>query len=61
MPYLCTWYDNRETTNNALEGIFTDLKTKLGNHAGLSKERRKKFIDEYFKAHLNDLVGINPD
>ena len=54
MPYLWTWYDNIEigipNTNNALEGSFTDLKTKLRNHAGLSKERRKKFIDEYFKA-----------
>jgi hypothetical protein len=54
MPYLWTWYDNIEigipNTNNALEGMFTDLKTKLRNHAGLSKERRKKFIDEYFMA-----------
>jgi hypothetical protein len=54
MPYLWTWYDYSEVgipnTNNALEGIFTDLKTKLRNHAGLSKERRKKFIDESFKA-----------
>jgi len=54
MPYLWTWYDHIEmdipNTNNALEGMFTDLKTKLRNHAGLSKERRKKFIDEYFKA-----------
>jgi hypothetical protein len=41
MPYLWTWYDNIEigipNTNNALEGMFTDLKTKLRNHAGLSK------------------------
>jgi hypothetical protein len=54
MPFLWTWYDHIEmgipNTNNALEGLFTDLKTKLRNHAGLSKERRKKFIDEYFKA-----------
>ena len=54
MPYLWTWYDyaqmNIPNTNNSLEGLFTDLKTKLRNHAGLSKERRKKFIDEYFKA-----------
>ena len=53
MPYLWTWYDHYEigmpNTNNALEGMFTDLKTKLRNHAGLSKERRKKFIDAYFK------------
>jgi hypothetical protein len=54
MPYLWTWYEHMETgipnTNNALEGMFADLKTKLRNHAGLSKERRKKFIDEYFRA-----------
>jgi len=54
MPYLWTWYDHSEigipNTNNALEGIFTDLKTKLRNHAGLSKERRKRFIDEYLRA-----------
>ena len=54
MPYLWTWYEHIEAgipnTNNAVEGLFTDLKTKLRNHAGLAKERRKKFIDEYFKA-----------
>ena len=54
MPYLWTWYDHIETgipnTNNAIEGMFADLKTKLRNHAGLSKERRKKFIDVYFRA-----------
>jgi hypothetical protein len=53
MPYLWTWYDNIDisipNTNNALEGVFTDLKTKLRNHPGLSKEHRKKFIDEYFR------------
>jgi hypothetical protein len=54
MLYLWTWYEHIEigipNTNNALEGMFADLKTKLRNHAGLSKERRKKVIDEYFKA-----------
>jgi hypothetical protein len=54
MPYLWTWYDNYEigipNTNNALEGKFTDLKTKLRNHNGLSREHRKVFIDEYFRA-----------
>ena len=54
MPYLWTWYDHIEidipNTNNSLEGMFTDLKTKLRNHPGLSKERREKFIDEYFRA-----------
>ncbi len=54
MPYLWTWYDYIElgipNTNNALEGMFTDLKSKLRNHNGLSKLRRMKFIDEYFRA-----------
>ena len=59
MPYLWTWYDHIDVgipnTNNALEGMFTDLKTKLRNHAGLSKKRRKKFIDEYFRAAFQPL------
>ena len=54
MPYLWIWYDNQEfgipNTNNSLERTFTDLKTKLRNHNGLSKARRMVFIDEYFKA-----------
>jgi len=54
MPYLWTWYDNIEigipNTNNGLEGKFTDLKSKLRNHNGLSKTHRMTFIDEYFKA-----------
>ncbi len=57
MPYLWVWYDNIgfgiPNTNNALEGMFTDLKSKLRNHNGLSKERRKKFIDEYFRASFD--------
>lgn len=54
MVYLWTWYDNPEigipNTNNALEGKFADLKNKLRNHNGLSREHRKVFIDEYFRA-----------
>jgi len=54
MSYLWTWYDHCKIgipdTNNALKGVFTDLKTKLRSHVGLSKERRKRFIDEYFRA-----------
>lgn len=53
MPYLWTWYDYPEigipNTNNSLEGQFTDLKTRLRNHNGLSKSKRMKFIDQYFK------------
>jgi hypothetical protein len=54
MPYLFVWYEYTElkipNTNNALEGSFTELKNKLRNHNGLSKENRKRFINEFFKA-----------
>ena len=57
MPYLWTWYDNIEmkipNTNNGLEGKFSDLKSKLRNHNGLSKRHRMVFIDEYFKASFS--------
>jgi hypothetical protein len=54
LPWLFTWYDNIEigipNTNNLLEGCFTALKNKLRNHNGLSRERKRKFIKEFFKA-----------
>jgi hypothetical protein len=57
MKYLWTFYDYPEigipNTNNSLEGTFADLKTKLRNHNGLAKIRRKVFIDEYFKGSFS--------
>lgn len=54
LPFLFTWYDNMAfkipNTTNALDGQFSDLKNKLRNHNGLSDKRKKKFIDEFFKA-----------
>lgn len=54
IPWLFTWYDNMcfniPNTTNAIDGQFSDLKNKLRNHNGLSLERKKKFIDEFFKA-----------
>lgn len=54
LPWLFTWYDYFElkipNTTNAIDGHFADLKNKLRNHNGLSLERKKKFIDEFFKA-----------
>ena len=54
LPYLFVWYDYPDlqipNTNNKLEGSFTDLKKKLLNHNGLSKENRKQFINEFLKA-----------
>lgn len=54
LPWLFTWYDNMHlkipNTTNAIDGHFADLKNKLRNHNGLSEVRKKKFIDEFFKA-----------
>ena len=55
MPLLWTCYGHPETglpnTNNALEGLFSDLKSKVRIHIGISKEHRKKLLDEYIKRH----------
>lgn len=55
MSYLWTFYDHPETglpnTNNGLEGLFSDIKSKVRVHRGISKENRKKVIDEYLKRH----------
>ena len=53
MKWLWTYYDYPDTpipnTNNILEAINTDLKSKLRVHNGMSKRYRILFIDEYFK------------
>lgn len=36
-------------TNNALEGLFSDLKSKVRIPSGISPEHRKKLLDEYIK------------
>jgi hypothetical protein len=54
LPYLFTFEDHKElmipNTTNALDGQFSNLKNKLRNHNGLSKARKRKFIDGFFKA-----------
>ncbi len=54
LKWLFTWYDyyslNIPNTTNAIDGHFSDLKNKLRNHNGLSRARKMKFIDEFFKA-----------
>jgi hypothetical protein len=54
LPYLFTFEEYPElqipNTTNALDGQFSDLKNKLRNHNGLSKTRKMKFIDGFFKA-----------
>jgi hypothetical protein len=52
--WLFTWYDHLAlgipNTTNAIEDHFSDLKNKLRNHNGLSQTRKRKFINEFFKA-----------
>jgi len=54
LPYLFVFEDYKElmipNTTNTLDGQFADLKNKLRNHNGLSKKRKIKFIDGFFKA-----------
>ena len=58
MPWLWTWYDNRDldipNTNNELEALNSNLKAKLNLHKGLSGERRKTLIQELLNAHSPD-------
>ena len=55
MPWLWTWYDYPElkipNTNNAMEALNSDLKTKLALHRGMGLERRKVFIKDFLNAH----------
>ena len=55
MPYLWTFQDHPDlgipNTNNALEGTFTDIKTKLRAHSGMKEANRRKFLDEYIARH----------
>lgn len=57
LPHLFEFEHWREldipNTTNALDGQFSDLKNKLRNHNGLSKDRKKKLIDKYFKAYAS--------
>jgi hypothetical protein len=56
LPWLFTWEDysgfNTPNTTNSIDGQFSNLKNKLRNHNGLTMERKKKFIDEFFR-HKN--------
>jgi hypothetical protein len=54
LPYLFVFEEYKElmipNTTNDLDGQFADLKNKLRNHNGLSKERKIRFIDGFFQA-----------
>lgn len=55
MRWLWTFYDHLElhipNTNNGLEGIFADIKSKVRVHSGITREHRMKLIDEYIFRH----------
>ena len=52
LPYLFTHQqpecDGMPSTNNKIEGTFTDLKKNLNNHSGMSIQNRIRFISGYF-------------
>lgn len=54
LPRLFTWYDHIElgipNTTNAIDGHFSDLKTKMKVHNGMNLDSKKSFIDEFLKA-----------
>ncbi len=54
LPWLFTFSDHPDlkipNTTNSIDGLFADLKNKIRCHNGLSKTRRMKFINEFFKA-----------
>ena len=54
LPYLFVFEEHKElmipNTTNSLDGQFADLKNRLRNHNGLSRTRKMKFIDGFFKA-----------
>ena len=57
MTWLFTWYENYElnisNTTNMIAGHFSNLKNKLRNHNGLTKERKIKFINEFLKTKID--------
>jgi len=51
MGWLWTFYDFKDrvipNTNSGLEGIFSDIKSKVRVHSGMCRKNRMKLIDEY--------------
>ena len=51
---LFTWYDlmgsGIPNTTNVIDAHFSQLKSRLLCHNGLSRRRKQKFVDEFFKA-----------
>ena len=58
LPHLFTFLrpecSGMPSTNNKIEGTFSDLKKLLNNHHGMSKKNRKRFIIGFFLKRLNE-------
>ena len=54
LPYLFTYLDHMDigmpNTTNAIDGHFSELKTKLRVHNGLSRKQKRKFVTEFLEA-----------
>ena len=55
MKRLWTFCDYKDrvipNTNNGLEAVFADIKSKVRVHSGLTREHRMKLVDEYISRH----------
>ena len=55
MKRLWTFHDYKDrvipNTNNGLEAVFADIKSKVRVHSGLTRKHRMKLIDEYISRH----------
>lgn len=51
MPYLYTYHHHKDlpNTSNSLEGVFSQLKAKVGIHRGLKPERRDDLVYELLR------------
>lgn len=61
LPFLFSHQDYPDleipNTNNAIEGVFTALKSALRNHNGMSQENKERFVVGFFRHRgyrLND-------
>ena len=55
MKRLWTFYDYKDrgipNTNNELEAVFADIKSKVRVYSGFTREHRMKLIAEYISRH----------
>lgn len=53
LPYLFTYerFPDMPSTNNRIEGFFSDLKAVLGRHRGMNETNRDRLIDDYINRH----------